>query len=100
LIVTNGGHGTVVRALSEGVPLVVCPAGGDMGENGARVAWSGAGVMVPWGLLGHGPLRWAARSVLAEGRYAARARSIADWGRRNEGAARGAELLADYASRA
>ena len=100
LIVTNGGHGTVVRALSEGVPLVVCPAGGDMGENGARVAWSGAGVMVPWGLLGQGPLRWAARSVLAEGRYAARARSIADWGRRNEGAARGAELLADYASRA
>ncbi len=100
LIVTNGGHGTVVRALSEGVPLIVCPAGGDMGENGARVAWSGAGVMVPWGLLGPGPLRWAARSVLAEGRYAARARSIADWGRQNEGAARGAELLADYASRA
>ena len=51
-IVCNGGHGTVVRALSEGVPLVVCPAGGDMGENGARVAWSGAGLMLPWGLLG------------------------------------------------
>ena len=97
LIVTNGGHGTVVRALSEGVPLVVCPAGGDMGENGARVAWSGAGLMVPWGLLGPGPLRLATRRVLGDGGFAERARRIADWGRDNDGAARGAELLERYA---
>ena len=99
LIVTNGGHGTVVRALSEGVPLVVCPAGGDMGENGSRVAWAGAGLMIPWGLLGAGPLRWAVRRALGDRRFAERAGAIADWGRRNEGAARGAALLADYAGR-
>ena len=99
LIVTNGGHGTVVRALSEGVPLVVCPAGGDMGENGARVAWAGAGLMLPWGLLGHGPLRWAARSVLADDRFTKRAQQIAAWGRDNEGATRGAELVERYADR-
>jgi UDP:flavonoid glycosyltransferase YjiC (YdhE family) len=95
-IVCNGGHGTVVRALSEGVPLLVCPAGGDMGENGARVAWSGAGLMLPWGLLGAGPLRWAIRRMLADGRFAERARRIADWGRENDGAVRGAELLERY----
>jgi UDP:flavonoid glycosyltransferase YjiC (YdhE family) len=96
-IISNGGHGTVVRALSEGVPLVVCPAGGDMGENGARVAWTGAGLMLPWGLLGPGPLRWAVRRVLADDRFADRARRIADWGRHNDGATRGAELLERYA---
>jgi UDP:flavonoid glycosyltransferase YjiC (YdhE family) len=98
VVVSNGGHGTVVRALSEGVPLVVCPAGGDMGENGARVAWTGAGLMLPWGLLGPGPLRWATRRVLGDSGFAERARRIADWGRDNDGAARGAELLERYAT--
>jgi UDP:flavonoid glycosyltransferase YjiC (YdhE family) len=96
LIVCNGGHGTVVRALSEGIPLVVCPAGGDMGEVGARVAWSGAGVMLPRSLLGPTPLRCATRRVLADRSFAERARTIAAWGRENDGATRGAELLERY----
>jgi UDP:flavonoid glycosyltransferase YjiC (YdhE family) len=97
VVLTNGGHGTVVRALSEGVPLVVCPAGGDMGENGARVAWSGAGLMLPWAMLGPGPLRWAMRRVLADGSFAERARRMATWGQENDGAVRGSELLERYA---
>jgi UDP:flavonoid glycosyltransferase YjiC (YdhE family) len=99
VVLTNGGHGTVVRSLSEGVPLVVCPAGGDMGENGARVAWTGAGLMLPRALLGPAPLRWAIRRVLADAGFAERARSIAAWGQRNKGPARGAELLERYAKR-
>ncbi len=47
LVISHGGHGTVVRALSLGAPLLVCPAVGDMSENGARVAWSGAGLSLP-----------------------------------------------------
>lgn len=97
LVVCSGGHGTVVRVLSEGVPLVVCPAGGDMGENGARVAWVGAGLMVPNALLGPAPLRWAVRRVLADSHFAERANAIAAWGRDNDGAARGADLLECYA---
>jgi UDP:flavonoid glycosyltransferase YjiC (YdhE family) len=96
VVLTNGGHGTVVRSLSEGVPLVVCPAGGDMGENGARVAWAGAGLMLPRALLGPGPLRWAIRRVVANRSFAERARTIAAWGRENDGAVRGAELLERY----
>jgi UDP:flavonoid glycosyltransferase YjiC (YdhE family) len=99
VVLSNGGHGTVVRALSEGVPLVVCPAGGDMGENGARVAWTGAGLMLPWRLLGPGPLRWAVRRVLADGRFAERARRIAGWARDHDGPALGAELLERYADK-
>jgi UDP:flavonoid glycosyltransferase YjiC (YdhE family) len=98
VVLTNGGHGTVVRALSEGVPLVVCPAGGDMGENGARVTWAGAGVMLPRVLLAPGPLRWAIRRVLGDRSFTERARAIAAWGRENDGPARGSKLLEDYAN--
>ncbi len=52
LVVCHGGHGTIARALSEGVPVLSCPAVGDMAENGIRVQWAGAGLMVPWRLTG------------------------------------------------
>ena len=38
LVICHGGHGTVARALAAGVPVLCCPAVGDMAENGARVA--------------------------------------------------------------
>jgi UDP:flavonoid glycosyltransferase YjiC (YdhE family) len=42
--VTNGGYGTVQRALAHGVPLVVAGQTEDKPEVCARVAWSGAGI--------------------------------------------------------
>ncbi|HEX6116104.1 MAG TPA: nucleotide disphospho-sugar-binding domain-containing protein [Solirubrobacterales bacterium] len=92
-VITRGGHGTVARSLAEGVPLLVCPAGGDMAENGGRVASSGAGLMLPGRLLGPRAVRWSVRRLLAERRYADRAREIAAWGREHDGAERGADLL-------
>jgi UDP:flavonoid glycosyltransferase YjiC (YdhE family) len=56
LVVCHGGHGTLVRALTTGRPVVVCPAGGDMPENAARVDWAGLGIRLaprfctPWGI--------------------------------------------------
>ena len=35
-MVTYGGHGTVARALSHGVPLLVIPMRRDQGDNAAR----------------------------------------------------------------
>lgn len=46
LVVTHGGHGTVVKSLAAGVPLVVMPHGRDQGDNAARVVARGAGVKV------------------------------------------------------
>jgi UDP:flavonoid glycosyltransferase YjiC (YdhE family) len=92
-VVTRGGHGTIARALAEGVPVLACPAGGDQPENATRLAWSGAGLMLPRRLLRPGPVRWAIRRLLAEPNFAASAREIAAWGRRNDGAERGAELI-------
>ena len=54
LVVCHGGHGTVARALGAGAPALCCPAVGDMAENSARVAWAGAGLMLPWRLTGRG----------------------------------------------
>jgi UDP:flavonoid glycosyltransferase YjiC (YdhE family) len=93
VVICNGGHGTVARSLAAGVPLVGCPAGGDMRENDVRVAWTGAGVMVPRPLLGARPLGWAVRRVLSEAGFATRAREIAGWAKENDGAERGAELI-------
>jgi UDP:flavonoid glycosyltransferase YjiC (YdhE family) len=93
LVVCHGGHGTIARALSAGVPVLSCPAVGDMAENGARVQWAGAGLMVPWRLTGAASIRWAVRRLLAEPRFAARAGEIAAWAADNPGAESGAELV-------
>ncbi|MFM9042843.1 MAG: glycosyltransferase, partial [bacterium] len=85
LVICHGGHGTVVRALSEGVPVLVSPAGGDMGENGARVSWAGCGRMLPRRLLGPRNLRLAAASVLDDPGVKDRAVEIASWGSQHDG---------------
>lgn len=43
-VVTHAGHGTVMRALAHGVPLVCLPMGRDQGDNAARVVHHGAGL--------------------------------------------------------
>ncbi len=99
LMITSGGHGTVARALVEGVPLLVCPAGADQPENGIRAAWAGAGLVLPRRLLGARPLRWSVRRLLADSRFAARAGEFAAWSLENDGARRGADLVERYAAR-
>jgi MGT family glycosyltransferase len=43
-IVTHAGHGTVIKALAAGVPVVAIPLGRDQLDNAARVAHHGAGL--------------------------------------------------------
>lgn len=93
LVVCHGGHGTVARALGAGTPVLCCPYVGDMAENGARVAWARAGLMVPWRLVGAASIRAAVRRILGDPGFAARASEIAAWGARHDGAERGAELV-------
>jgi len=44
IVVCHGGHGTVMKALAHGVPVVVMPFGRDQKDNGARVEAAGAGL--------------------------------------------------------
>jgi UDP:flavonoid glycosyltransferase YjiC (YdhE family) len=77
--------------------VLVSPRAGDQAENGARVTWAGAGLMVPQRLLRAGSLRWATRELLGGPRYAAKAWELAAWSRANDGAGAGADHLERYA---
>ena len=46
VLVTHGGHGTVVKGLVAGVPIVCMPTGRDQPDNAARLTARGAGVKV------------------------------------------------------
>jgi UDP:flavonoid glycosyltransferase YjiC (YdhE family) len=98
VVVTHGGHGTLVRALSCGCPVVVCPAGGDMAENAARADWAGVGVRVPRRLLGPRALRLAVQRALGDAAMRARAGRLAAWTARHDGAATSARELEAWAS--
>lgn len=97
LVICHGGHGTVARALGNGVPLLSCPAIGDMSETAARLSWAKLGLSVPWRLCRPGPLRWAARRILADPAFGLRAGAIAGWAAANDGPGRGARLVEELA---
>jgi UDP:flavonoid glycosyltransferase YjiC (YdhE family) len=97
VVVCHGGHGTLARSLALGTPVVCVPAAGEMAENAARAAWAGVGVSLPWRLLGERSLALAVRRVLGDPRFAERARTIAAWAERNDGAERAAELVERFA---
>jgi MGT family glycosyltransferase len=93
LVVCCAGHGTLIRALTLGRPVVAVPHAGDMPENAARLAWSGAGVRVPWPLLSPLTLRRAVRRALGDDRLAIRAAQLAAWSQLHDGPGRAAELV-------
>ncbi|MEA2411096.1 MAG: hypothetical protein QOC77_1657 [Thermoleophilaceae bacterium] len=99
-VILHAGHGTLVRALSCGVPVLACPAAGDMNENAARVSWAGAGVALPRRLITPRGVRLALRRLLGDSGYARRAAELRDWASAHDGGAAAAaevEALAEGA---
>jgi UDP:flavonoid glycosyltransferase YjiC (YdhE family) len=97
LVVCHAGHGTLVRALASGVPVVACPAAGDMGENASRVAWAGVGVGLPRRLVSARGIRLATRRVLNDPSFRQRAMSLGEWANSHDGAAVAADVLQEFA---
>jgi UDP:flavonoid glycosyltransferase YjiC (YdhE family) len=100
IVVCHGGHGTMARALASGAAVVTVPASGDMGENGVRAQWAGAGLNLPARFLSPATLRWAVQSVLERPTLAARARELSAWATENDGGANAALLIERFATRA
>lgn len=92
-MVTNGGWGGVLAALTHGIPLVV--AGGDLDkpEVAARVAWSGAGVNLRTGTPSARAIAAGVDRVLAEPGVREAASRVGAELRRLGGAERVAALL-------
>jgi UDP:flavonoid glycosyltransferase YjiC (YdhE family) len=98
LVVTHGGHGTLVRALASGCPVVVVPAGGDMAENAARVDWAGLGVRLAPRFLSPLGVRLAVRRALRNPALRARASAVAAWAFAHPGPAAAAVQLERWAA--
>jgi MGT family glycosyltransferase len=77
LVVTHGGHGTVMKALAAGVPMVVMPHGRDQADVAARVTARGAGVVLKKS-AGPDVIADAVMRVLRNGSYHVAARRLGE----------------------
>ena len=74
-VVTHAGHGTVMRALAHGLPLVCMPMGRDQNDNAAKVAFHGVGIRLSPSAK-PGKISAAVRRVLEDSSYRTRARHL------------------------
>jgi UDP:flavonoid glycosyltransferase YjiC (YdhE family) len=75
-MVTHAGHGSVIKSLAAGVPLVCLPLGRDQLDNAARVDYHGAGLRLKPGAE-PAAITAAVRQVIEEPSFAAGARRLA-----------------------
>jgi UDP:flavonoid glycosyltransferase YjiC (YdhE family) len=97
LVVAHGGHGTLMRALSCGCPVVLSPAGGDMAENAARVDWAGLGVRLPRRLCTPRGVRLAVRRALRSD-LRPRVQRVADWIAAHDARSRAVDAIERWAA--
>ena len=76
LVITHAGLNTVLETLSQGVPMTAIPVTNDQPGVGARVAWLGAGQIVPLAGLTANRLRKAIQQVLTEPCFRERAKEV------------------------
>ena len=76
LAITHGGHGTTIKALAAGVPVLCMPMGADQADVAVRLEASGAGVRIRPGSRAAAISRAVAR-MLAQPRYADAAQRMA-----------------------
>ncbi|MFT3927785.1 MAG: glycosyltransferase [Myxococcales bacterium] len=74
--VAHGGHGTVIKALSEGVPVLCLPLGRDQHDNAARVTHAGAGLHLK-ATVSTARIRAAVARLLDEPAFRTSARELA-----------------------
>jgi UDP:flavonoid glycosyltransferase YjiC (YdhE family) len=98
LVICHAGHGTMVRALACGSPMVCVPHAGDMAENAARADWAGVGVRLPRRFATPRAVRLAVARALSDRALRERVREVARSPFATEGPARAADLLEAYRS--
>jgi UDP:flavonoid glycosyltransferase YjiC (YdhE family) len=94
-VITHAGLNTVLETLAEGVPMVALPQGNDQPGVAARVAASGAGVVLTRRKATVPAVRAALRRVLEDGQYREAARRLQAEMNAVDGLARAAELIED-----
>lgn len=97
LVLTHGGSGTVLAALSFGLPLVTVPLGSDQWVNAERVVSLELGKSVPRRELTPDMLRRACLAVLENDHYHDRAQAIREEIERLPDLSHGVDLLVELA---
>jgi UDP:flavonoid glycosyltransferase YjiC (YdhE family) len=77
LLVTHAGHGTAVRAIRNGVPVLALPMGRDQADNASRMALRGAGLSLDPSASPE-RIRAAVSRILEDVSFAAAARVLGD----------------------
>ena len=92
-VITHAGLNTVLETLNEGVPLVALPQGNDQPGVAARVAASGAGVVLTRRNVTVAKVRAAVRTVLEDARYRAASARLQAEMKAVDGLARAADVI-------
>jgi MGT family glycosyltransferase len=69
LMITHAGMNTTMECVQQGVPMIAIPVTHDQPGVAARIAWTGAGQMVPLRRLKVSRLRNAIKQVLSQDSY-------------------------------
>ena len=77
VVVTHGGHGTVMRALMHGRPMLIIPHGRDQHENAIRITERGAGLCLPL-TASREEIEHALRRLLDDPSFTIAARQLGD----------------------
>ncbi len=93
LVVTHGGHNTVLAAVGHGLPVVVIPIAADQPENAQRCAELGLGRVIGPDDRTPAAIGAAVREVLRDPRYRQNAQRLRDEMEALPGPERGVELL-------
>ncbi len=97
VVVANGGAGTVLASLKEGIPLLVIPTAFEQPENAWRVVESGAGLHLSYDRCTPERLRKAVQRLLYEPSFKENARRVGADLARHGGGRQAAELLQELA---
>ena len=93
LTITHAGMNTTLESLTNGVPIVAIPITNDQPGVAARVAWTGAGVVVPLKKVSVEKLQNAIQQVLTEDSYKKNALRLQEAIKQAGGVNRAADII-------
>ncbi len=98
LTITHGGMNTTLECLTNGVPMVAIPVANDQPGIAARIAWTGAGEVVPLKKLSVERLNKAVKQVLTEDSYKNNALRLQEAIKQGGGVSKAADIIEQVVS--
>lgn len=98
LFISHAGTGSVMEAFNSGVPVLAIPQYPEQFLVGQRIEELGAGLLLPRERVSIESLSNAARRILDDRSFRARATELGESGRRDGGCERACQLILEFAS--